>query len=106
MFRQMIPLNMQLSIHVHGFFHVRVNLRPDNKNQMIIDSFEQVKLKEGNYVISSLDVLSDISKLYKISKEHKIEITNISINETSLEEVFIHLINEDSKSTQEVQEND
>lgn len=74
-----------------------------SQNKTIIDSFKQVKRKKDSYEISSLDILGDISKLHKISIENKINITNISINKTTLEEVFIHLINKDSKPIQEGQ---
>jgi len=50
------------------------------------------------YSISSYDVLKDISKLYNYSKENKLEISDFKVKETSLEEVFIHLIKEDSIS--------
>ncbi|MCP4764020.1 MAG: hypothetical protein GY870_19765 [archaeon] len=46
-------------------------------------------------MFSSEDVLKDISNLYQASRENNITISDLKIKETSLEEVFIHLIKED-----------
>ena len=54
-----------------------------------------IKNKSGYYEFSSEDALKDIANLYHVSKENKITITDLKIKETSLEEVFIHLIKED-----------
>ncbi|MHA1274931.1 MAG: ATP-binding protein DrrA1-3 family domain-containing protein, partial [Promethearchaeota archaeon] len=53
------------------------------------------------YEFSSSNVLKDISELYKILKDKDIKISDFKIKETSLEEVFIHLIKTDSISVKE-----
>ncbi|MHA1107096.1 MAG: hypothetical protein ACTSPN_15480 [Promethearchaeota archaeon] len=63
-----------------------------------MDTFDSIKEIKEYYSISSYDVLKDISKLYNYSKENKLEISDFKVKETSLEEVFIHLIKEDSIS--------
>ncbi len=57
-----------------------------------------VKDKNGYHVFSSTNTLKDISNLYQISKEINIKISDLKIKETSLEEVFIHLIKDDLTS--------
>ena len=69
------------------------------KKTSLTDTFESIKEKNEYYSISSYDVLKDISKLYTYSKENNLEISDFKVKETSLEEVFIHLIKEDSIST-------
>ena len=54
-----------------------------------------VKDKNGYHVFSSTNALKDISNLYQTSKENNIKISDLKIKETSLEEVFIHLIKDD-----------
>ena len=54
-----------------------------------------VKDKNGYHVFSSTNALKDISNLYQISKENNIKISDLKIKQTSLEEVFIHLIKDD-----------
>ena len=54
-----------------------------------------VKDKNGYHVFSSTNALKDISNLYQTSKENSIKISDLKIKETSLEEVFIHLIKDD-----------
>jgi len=61
-----------------------------------------VKEKSGYHVFSSEDALKDISNLYQASRENKITISDLKIKETSLEEVFIHLIKEDLSNLEEV----
>ena len=68
------------------------------KKTSLTDTFESIKEKNEYYSISSYDVLKDISKLYTYSKENNLEISDFKVKETSLEEVFIHLIKEDSIS--------
>ncbi|MBA7644076.1 Linearmycin resistance ATP-binding protein LnrL [subsurface metagenome] len=57
-----------------------------------------VKDKNGYHVFSSTNVLRDISNLFQTSKENNIKISDLKIKETSLEEVFIHLIKDDLTS--------
>ena len=64
----------------------------------LMGTFDSIKEKNGDYSISSYDILKDISKLYNYSKENNLEICDFKVKETSLEEVFIHLIKEDSIS--------
>jgi len=54
-----------------------------------------VKKKSGYHVFSSSNPLKDISNLYQASKKNNIPISELKIKETSLEEVFIHLIKSD-----------
>ena len=51
-----------------------------------------VKKKNEYYVISSNDAIKDISDLYSFCSKNKLGISSLKITETSLEEVFIHLI--------------
>ena len=57
-----------------------------------------VKDKNGYHVFSSTNALRDISNLFQTSKENNIKISDLKIKETSLEEVFIHLIKDDLTS--------
>lgn len=61
-----------------------------------------VKDKNGYHVFSSTNALKDISNLYQTSKENSIKISDLKIKETSLEEVFIHLIKDDLIYEEEV----
>ena len=61
-----------------------------------------VKDKNGYHVFSSTNALKDISNLYQTSKENNIKISDLKIKETSLEEVFIHLIKDDLIYEEEV----
>jgi len=54
-----------------------------------------VKDKNGYHVFSSTNALKDISNLYQTLKENNIKISDLKIKETSLEDVFIHLIKDD-----------
>ena len=72
-------------------------LSKDQKTSLM-DTFDNIKEKNEDYSISSYDVLKDISKLYNYSKENNLEICAFKVEATSLEEVFIHLIKEDSIS--------
>jgi len=79
-----------LNLHPQSYFN-------DQKTSLM-DTFDSIKEIKEYYSISSYDVLKDISKLYNYSKENKLEISDFKVKETSLEEVFIHLIKEDSIS--------
>ncbi len=79
----------------------------NEQKKVLMDIFNLVKEKNKYYAFSSYDTLKDISKLYKVSKENSIKILDFKIQETSLEEVFIHLIKKEDKiSIQEDQKND
>jgi len=70
----------------------------NDQKTSLTDTFDSIKEKNGYYSISSYDILKDISKLYNYSKKNNLEIFDFKVKETSLEEVFIHLIKEDSIS--------
>ncbi|TKJ25053.1 MAG: hypothetical protein CEE42_08985, partial [Promethearchaeota archaeon Loki_b31] len=70
----------------------------NDQKTSLMGTFDSIKEKNEYYSISSYDVLKDISKLYNYSKENNLEISDFKVKETSLEEVFIHLIKEDSIS--------
>jgi len=65
------------------------------QENFLLDKFSITKEKNGYYIFSSYNTLKDISELYKVSKERNIKISDLKVKETSLEEVFIHLIKED-----------
>lgn len=72
-------------------------LSNDNKSTLM-DTFNNVKEENDYYVFSSDDVIKDVSLLYNFSEETKLNISDFQVKETSLEEVFIHLIKNDSIS--------
>ncbi len=78
-------------------FKIAGTLSNDQKASLM-DTFDSIKKKKEYYSISSYDVLKDISTLFNYSKANNIEILDFKVEETSLEEVFIHLIKEDSIS--------
>ena len=63
-----------------------------------MDTFNKLKEVNDYYTFSSDDVIKDISMLYNFSKENNLTISDFKVKETSLEEVFIHLIKKDSIS--------
>jgi len=71
-------------------------LSDDLKNKMK-KMFKNLKEKNDYLVFSSYNALKDITKLNKFSEENNLKISDLKIEETSLEEVFIHLINKDSR---------
>jgi len=76
------------------FFKIVGDLSAEQDN-FLLDMFSITKEKNGYYIFSSYNTLKDISELYKVSKERNIKISDLKVRETSLEEVFIHLIKED-----------
>ena len=78
-------------------FKINEVLSNDHKNTLM-DTFNTMKEKNDYYVFSSDDVIKDTSKLYNFSKENNLTISDFKVKETSLEEVFIHLIKKDSIS--------
>jgi len=72
-------------------------LSNDQKNTLL-DTFNIIKEENNYYVFSSDNAIKDISKLYNYSKENNLNISDFKVKETSLEEVFIHLIKKDSIS--------
>ncbi len=68
---------------------------------ILSDIFNMVKENNDYYSFSSSNALKDISRLYYIIKENNIKISDFKLKETSLEEVFIHLITEDMFSIKE-----
>ena len=55
-----------------------------------------IKNPDGTYNFSSENVLKDLSDLYSFTSQNQIKISDVKIQETSLEEVFIDLIKKDS----------
>jgi len=77
-------------------FKIEGVLSDDLKNKMG-NLFKNLKEKNDYLVFSSYNALKDITKLNKFSEENNLKISDLKIEETSLEEVFIHLINKDSR---------
>ncbi|MHA1472163.1 MAG: ABC transporter ATP-binding protein [Promethearchaeota archaeon] len=69
----------------------------DDLKNMMKKMFKNLKEKNNYLVFSSYNTLKDITELNKFSEENNLKISDLKIEETSLEEVFIHLINKDSK---------
>ena len=70
------------------------------KIEGVLSSEQEKNLSE--IVCSSDNALKDISNLYQASMENNIKISELKIKETSLEEVFIHLIKEDLLNIEEM----
>ncbi len=60
--------------------------------------FNLIEEQKDRFSIISNNPLEDISNLNDFSKQHEIKISTFRLTETSLEEVFIHLIENDVKS--------
>jgi len=78
-------------------FRIDGVLSNDLKNTLM-DTFNTLKEVNDYYTFSSDDVIKGISMLYNFSKENNLTISDFKVKETSLEEVFIHLIKKDSIS--------
>ncbi|TFF90703.1 MAG: ABC transporter ATP-binding protein [Promethearchaeota archaeon] len=76
----------------------------NEQNKALLDISNDVKKKNDYYNFSSTSALKDISRLYQVTMKNSINIIDLKLKETSLEEVFIHLIKEDSFSI-EVEKN-
>jgi ABC-2 type transport system ATP-binding protein len=76
-------------------------LSTEQENELS-EIFKIAKEQSGYHVFSSDNALKDISKLYRVSKANDIKISDLKIKETSLEEVFIHLIKEDLSNVEEM----
>ena len=70
----------------------------NNQKNTLMDIFDNIKEEDNYYVFSSDDDIKDIFMLYNFSKENNLNISDFKVKETSLEEVFIHLIKKDSIS--------
>ncbi|MBY8992263.1 MAG: ABC transporter ATP-binding protein [Candidatus Lokiarchaeota archaeon] len=79
---------------------------PVEQEHFLLDMFSITKEKNGYYLFSSYNTLKDISTLYNVSKERNIKISDLKVRETSLEEVFLHLIKEDVFVKKEDEKND
>ena len=75
----------------------------NDQKAFLMGTFDSIKKVKDYYSISSYNVLKDISTLYNYSKANNLEISDFKMKETSLEEVFIHLIKEDSISMRELE---
>jgi len=74
----------------------------ENQEKILSKIGNLVKKKSGYHVFSSENALKDIANLYQTTEENNIAITDLKIKDTSLEEVFIHLIENDLKFVEEV----
>ena len=72
-------------------FTIEGVLSDDQKNALF-DSFTNIQEKNEYYSFSSYYTLRDISKLYEISEEKNMKISDFKVRGTSLEDVFMHLI--------------
>ena len=72
-------------------------LSTGHKNTLV-ETFSIIREENDYYAFSSDDVIKDISMLYNFSNENNLTISDFKVKETSLEEVFIHLIKKDSIS--------
>ena len=71
--------------------------KPDKELDSKLMNFPKlIKRPDGLFSISSENVLKDLSELYDFSSKNQIQISDVKIEETSLEEVFIDLIKNDS----------
>jgi ABC-2 type transport system ATP-binding protein len=78
------------------FFKIEGNLSLEIKDEL--NSIFKI-IEEPNTLSIIIDnPLEDITKLNEFIKKNKIKISNFNLKETTLEEVFIHLIKTDSKS--------
>jgi ABC-2 type transport system ATP-binding protein len=78
-------------------FNIESKLSLEQRTNLI----SQFNVKEGEknmFHIITDNPLHDISNINDFSKKNSIKITNFKLLETSLEEVFIHLIKNDSKN--------
>ena len=66
-------------------------LSSDQKKE-IEDAFTLIQERNDYYSFSSDNSLKDVSKLYEISEEMNIKISDFKVKDTSLEDVFMHLI--------------
>jgi len=80
----------------------KVDICPPQQKEQLLNMFKFSE--EGNHLlISSKNAIKDISILYQLSKENNLKISELKIEDTSLEQVFIHLIEEDSNNKEEVE---
>ena len=69
----------------------------NEQNKALMDISDDIKKEKDYYNFSSTNSLKDISQLYQVTTKNNIKIIDLKLKETSLEEVFIHLIKEDLK---------
>ena len=72
------------------------------KQKELLNKMFRISEEEKYLLISSKNAMKDISILYQLSKENSIRISELKIEDTSLEQVFIHLIEEDLNNKEEV----
>jgi ABC-2 type transport system ATP-binding protein len=81
-------------------FNIESKLSLEQKDSL----YARVNVKEGEknlYHVVSSNPLEDISNLNDFVKRNNIKVSNFKLLETTLEEVFIHLIENDSKIKRE-----
>lgn len=74
-----------------------VSDKSSDQKQQLKNKFKIKEKKSGYYSFLSENPLEDMNSLFTFVKENRIEITNITIKEASLEEVFIDLIKKTRK---------
>jgi len=73
----------------------------DESKNALFSLFKTIKIEKNKFNLISENPLEDISKLNAFIQKNGISIQDFTLKETSLEEVFIHLIEKDSfKNTQ------
>ena len=86
--RKKFESSLTILFKIDGF------LSNEQENQLL-DKFKGIKKKDEYYNFSSTNPLKDLSQLYEVMREYSLKIADLKIRETSLEEVFIHLIKKD-----------
>lgn len=82
-------------------FKIEKGLSPELKNELIRNFPDLTLTPSGFYSFTSANILKDLSELYTHSNQNKIEISDLKLKDTSLEEVFIDLIKTSSNSKEE-----
>ncbi len=80
--------------------HLKILVKFQSKlSQSQLDNFNSVltfeKQIDDFFIFSSKDPLNDISRLHNFVKEENLQIGKLKFKEPTLEEAFIHIINED-----------
>jgi ABC-2 type transport system ATP-binding protein len=78
-------------------FKVQGNISKEHK-QALNSLFKSIKEDKGKIKVISDTPLEDVSKFNDFIRKNNIKIQDFALKETSLEEVFIHLVKSDRKS--------